>query len=443
MKPIKIAFLSLILISTLLWWQAGYGEISLASGVFAWRSLMIQYSGILTFAAMSTTVFLAIRSRGVERLLGGVDKMYRLHKWLGITVLLLSIVHWLWVKAPKWLAQAGWLVRPERDKVPEESVAIFRFFHEQRELAEQLGEWAFYGLIVLIALALIKRIPYREFYKIHRWMALIYIPLLLHSMVLMKFQYWSLPIGSVMAILMLAGTFAALVSLFKRIGINRMAVGVIEEIEYLGGVQINSVLIQLKTRWAGHKAGQFAFVTFHQTEGAHPFTISSAWRGDGKILLLIKALGDYTKTLATRLKPGDLVQIEGPYGCFNFNGDMPRQIWIGGGVGVTPFIARMKFLVLYPDGKQKDFFYSARRLDNTALQNLTQDADDAWIKLHTYIQSTDGILTGEKLRTLIPDWQSADIWFCGPSAFGQAIRNDLIANGLTAKHFHQELFEMR
>jgi predicted ferric reductase len=43
----------------------------------------------------------------------------------------------------------------------------------------------------------------------------------------------------------------------------------------------------------------------------------------------------------------------------------------------------------------------------------------------------------------VPEWQSASIWFCGPPAFGQALRKDLVANGLAPADFHQELFQMR
>jgi predicted ferric reductase len=34
--------------------------------------------------------------------------------------------------------------------------------------------------------------------------------------------------------------------------------------------------------------------------------------------------------------------IEGPYGCVNFIDQRPRQIWVGGGIGITPFVARLK-----------------------------------------------------------------------------------------------------
>ena len=43
----------------------------------------------------------------------------------------------------------------------------------------------------------------------------------------------------------------------------------------------------------------------------------------------------------------------------------------------------------------------------------------------------------------VPQWQEADVWFCGPAGFGQALRHDLLALGLPAERFHQELFAMR
>jgi len=44
---------------------------------------------------------------------------------------------------------------------------------------------------------------------------------------------------------------------------------------------------------------------------------------------------------------------------------------------------------------------------------------------------------------MVPDWNSASIWFCGPAGLGQALKEDLIANGLRHQDFHQELFNMR
>lgn len=52
--------------------------------------------------------------------------------------------------------------------------------------------------------------------------------------------------------------------------------------------------------------------------------------------LIVKALGDHTDRLHETLKIGQNVKIEGPYGCFTFDDHYPEQIWIGGGIGITP-----------------------------------------------------------------------------------------------------------
>lgn len=41
------------------------------------------------------------------------------------------------------------------------------------------------------------------------------------------------------------------------------------------------------------------------SKGAHPFTLSSAWTGDGWMQFLIKDLGDYTRVLPATLKVGE------------------------------------------------------------------------------------------------------------------------------------------
>ncbi len=36
----------------------------------------------------------------LEPRVGGLDKSYRLHKWLGIAALVMAIAHWIWVSGP-------------------------------------------------------------------------------------------------------------------------------------------------------------------------------------------------------------------------------------------------------------------------------------------------------------------------------------------------------
>lgn len=392
---------------------------------------------------MSLSMMLAARPLIVESWLGGLDKMYRLHKWLGITGVVFALAHLLWAKSAGWLVGWGMLVRQTRRHGGGRNDGLEGFFQAQRKLAESIGEWALYALVLLVVLALLKRFSYRHFFKTHRLLAIIYLFLVFHSVVLMKFPYWGKPIGAVMAVMMAGGVVAAFVSLFGRIGSSRRTTGEIEGVTLHMDNRVLRVEVKLTDPWPGHLAGQFAFLTFDRNEGPHPFTISSSWHSDDKLTFLIKRLGDYTDTLAGRLKRGDRVALEGPYGKFDFNGNTKRQVWISGGIGITPFIAKMDTLLAHPDGVSVDLFYSTSAPDEGFIRELRKQADAGQVRLHVIVPSRDGRLTGDKIRGLIPDWKSASFWFCGPAGFGRSLRRDLRSQGLLAVDFHQELFEMR
>ena len=447
MRNIQRFFGAFLCILTGLWLLAELMTWSAPANFFAWRAILMQYSGVLGIGVMSVAMVLAVRPVVFEPYLGGLDKMYRLHKWLGISGLVISVAHWLLAQGTKWAVGWGWLQRPPHGSGgprPELLDApIQQFFLSQRGLAESIGEWAFYAAALLMVLALVKRFPCRYFFKTHRLLAVAYLALVWHSVVLLKFDYWGGVLGPVMAVLMAAGTVAALMVLFRRVAVGRQVVGEVAAIRRHESLNVVAVDILCKGRWAGHESGQFAFVTLHDDEGPHPYTISSAWTGDGHITFIIKALGDYTRTLSERLHIGDVVKIEGPYGQFNFQGAHKRQIWVGAGIGITPFIARMKALAAQPDGKSIDLFHPTAVYDDHAIGLMTRDAEAAGVRLHVLWSERDGLLNAARLTGLVPEWRDADVWFCGPAPFGRSLKKDLIAMGLPESRFHQELFQMR
>ena len=427
-----------------LWLLAEMVAWSAPANFFAWRTVGMQYSGVLGIGVMSAAMVLAVRPVVFEPYLGGLDKMYRLHKWLGISGLVISVSHWLLAQGPKWMVGWGWLQRPARGPRPELLDApVQQFFLGQRGLAEGIGEWAFYAAALLMVLALVKRFPYRHFFKTHHLLAVAYLALVWHSVVLLKFDYWSGLLGPMMGVLMGAGTVAALMVFFRRVAVGRQVVGEVAALRHHAALDVMEVDVLCKGRWAGHEPGQFAFVTLHEDEGPHPYTISSAWTGDGHILFIIKALGDYTRTLSERLRIGDVVKIEGPYGRFNFQGAQRRQIWVGAGIGITPFIARMKALAGAPDGKSIDLFHPTAVYDEHAIGLMSRDANAAGVRLHVLWNERDGLLNAARIADQVPDWRDADVWFCGPAPFGQSLKKDLVALGLPELRFHQELFQMR
>ncbi len=444
MSRIKLSFTILIIGLSLLWLFADT-LLPTPFTYFSFRSVFVQYTGIISIATMSIAMLLAIRPIWMERPLNGLDKMYRLHKWLGITGLLFAVTHWWFAKGTKWMVGWGWLNKPERRNQGRQLFSQSeQWLRSQRDLAETLGEWAFYATVILIALALIKRFPYHLFKKTHHLLAITYLILAFHSIVLTKFSYWSQPIGWVMLLLILSGIVSAFLVLVGRVGAGRKVQGVIESLHYYPDVKVVEGSTKVDANWPGHIPGQFAFVTSNIHEGAHPYTIASAWDPKKRQLTFIsKGLGDWTNQLSKLLEVGMPITIEGPYGCFDFIDNHDRQIWIGAGIGITPFIARMKHLAKAPGGKQIDLFHSTSAYDQGAIEKLTADAKAANVKLHLIVTSKDALLTQDQIRAVVPDWKSASIWFCGPNAFGKSLRKDFLCNGLSAQNFHQELFEMR
>jgi len=103
----------------------------------------------------------------------------------------------------------------------------------------------------------------------------------------------------------------------------------------------------------------------------------------------------------------------------------------------------MKALSDTPDGRDIDLIHTTAVHDPQALGLLAQDAAAARVRLHVLWDERDGRLDAARLTQLVPDWRDADLWFCGPAGFGQALKEGLASLGLPPARFHQELFEMR
>ena len=444
MRKIKWTLWAVFVLITLAW-VASDNPFPRPPTLFSLRPVWIQYTGLMAIAAMSIALVLANRPRWLEKPLGGLDKMYRLHKWLGIAGLVFAVLHWLLAKGVQYAVGWGWLVRPPRGPRPAPASAIAQFLREYRGLAETLGEYAFYAVVVLIVLALIHRFPYRWFVKTHTLLAVLYLPLAFHTVVLLRFGYWSAPAGAVAAVLVVAGVVSAVRVLAGRVGAQRQTLGRIASLTWYPELRVLETKIDLPSGWPGHASGQFAFVTSDRNEGAHPYTIASAWNPHApRVVFCTKELGDHTSTLKDRLEAGQPVTVEGPYGCFTFDDRRDHQIWIGAGIGITPFIARMKELALHPDRRHRiDLFHTTADFSQKAIDQLSADAHAAGVHLHLLVDAKHGRLSGQRIRELIPDWARASVWFCGPPAFGEAVRNDLVSHGLDRGDFHQELFQMR
>ncbi len=169
MSRVKYTLWVVVGIVTLLWVQA---EPTLfgSTNLFQWRSGLVQFSGILALMLMSLAMLLALRLPLIEQWTQGIDKGYRIHKWLGISALLLGIFHWLAYHLPKWLISLELLTKPARlnGSGPNSNLSgLALWLKEAKPLAMEIGEWGFYALIVLLVVSLWSAIKYKPFRLTH------------------------------------------------------------------------------------------------------------------------------------------------------------------------------------------------------------------------------------------------------------------------------------
>ncbi len=456
---IKLALALWLLALSAAWWATLPPDLALlplidaqgaARGLWRLRDQAIVLSGLYSVGLMSLIMLLALRLPLIERPLGGMDQVYRLHKWAGIGAGLTAVLHW-------GLKEGGGLIKTlwgRAGKPPHE--AVLPWLSDARGLAKDLGEWGFYLLLVLLAVTLIHRLlAYRPWRVSHRAMAVLYLVFVFHTLALLPLHFWAPPLGWLMGGLLALGSLAALASLVGVIGLRRRHAARIHSVQRLGtdADAPLEVVCALPPSWPGHRAGQFAFVRFERAEGAHPFTIASApgalgCTADGAPLLrlVIKPLGDYTQVLHQRLRAGQALDIEGPYGHFDGQGQAQRQqVWVAAGVGVTPFIALL-------EARQPGAPTPIESAQPVHMHYCTRNAarDPLLDRLRTLCAQAEPPVAltvhddaqGQRLRPqdLEQQGQAIDLWFCGPQGLGDA----LAAHTRRAPwRLHRELFAMR
>ncbi len=109
--------------------------------------------------------------------------------------------------------------------------------------------------------------------------------------------------------------------------------------------------------------GQYALLELPGVTGLRAFSMSNLPNPEGVWQLQIKNFpgGAGSAALFERLKVGDRVRIDGPYGLAYFRTDTERDIvCIAGGSGIAPMISIARGHAASPGGLTLDFFYGGR-----------------------------------------------------------------------------------
>ncbi|HVL09875.1 MAG TPA: ferredoxin reductase family protein [Burkholderiaceae bacterium] len=383
-------------------------------------------SGIAAVSLMAMAAVLGARWKWVESIFGGLDRVYETHKWLGVWALVFGSIH-LVFKA----GNTEW-----------QTAAILALPGPTTRLVRQLS---FVALMLIVLLALNRNIPYR----VWRWWHKLSGPLFL-----IVVAHW-LSFKSPVALVSPAGIWLAT---FSALGVAAAAYKLLlypslsQHAEYrLQSVSANASAVHLRLTPVSRKIpfvpGQFAFLSFKRNglREPHPFTIASAAKEDGSIAFMVRSLGDYTARLVREAEPGLTVEVYAPFGRFQRSPDGKAEIWIAGGVGVTPFLA---WLQDANEGRFErvtffHFFTPGRELPEAADPRVL--AEERGVEL---VDIATGPSAPEFRRRFAQAVAQAgpaqvQISFCGPKGLLKQLRSLMRETGVPDDRLRHELFEFR
>ena len=405
------------------------------------------YSGALAALCMSVAMLLAARPRRVEGAFGGLDRMYRLHKYLGVASLALVLAH-LATGMGGDDDDAAALAAPvaAESEVVDTGAGPDESEDDLDGLIGPLGMLSAIGFILLIVATLNRKIPYHKRIVTHKFMGLFF-ALVTGYISVVLLEGSRIPLASAPGLMLATLVPSALVAYLYTQLIRprwRARPFTLEAVHTVG--RTTELVLRPDESMFEFTPGQFAFVEIGApglTE-VHPFSISSGVR-EGRLRFTVKALGDYTPRLRDHVHLlGARVRVEGPYGRFNPLGGLDRQVWIAGGIGITPFLSVMR--TLDPEhGKTIHLYYCVREGKEAVFwDELTQRAILGGVSLHRIETETGARLGIERLvADLGDDLTRWEYYLCGPRPLTSAISKGLRRREVPARQIHDEPFELR
>jgi predicted ferric reductase len=191
--------------------------------------------------------------------------------------------------------------------------------------------------------------------------------------------------------------------------------------------------------------GQFVVVAFGGPSGwqRHPFSVASG-PSSPRLELGIKAAGDYTGSLRDSLAAGTPAKVVGPFGGFDYHSGGREQIWIAGGIGVTPFVSWIRSLDATFD-RHVDFWYSlAHDGDAVYLEEIRQAAiEHPTFIPHLVVADRDGFLTAETAAAGRASLDGVWVYLCGPQAMTDSLVAGFRERGVPGSRLRWEQFAPR
>ena len=443
--PLLLA--ALCVLPGLLWARSAPLDTRFGSQYQSLTSLAVVLAFVGT-SAFALNLVLGARLRIVEALFGGLDRMYSIHRANGQIAFLLLLGHVVLILASRATISG----RAALDLLsPGAGWTVFA------------GVLAFGGTAVAILMTLFMRLGHELFVYVQRSFGFVFLAATYHVFTTEGAKASSPALKWYLAGLSTLGIAAfAYRSLLGNVLVRRRRYRV-EAVNRLDD-SVTEIVMEPLGQPLPYTAGQFLFVNFrslalelHPLEVSlerqvlsvrpgevanqfHPFSITSA-PGEAKLRITVKAVGDYTRALRG-LEPGAEAIVEGAYGSFSHHhAGAARQIWLAGGIGVTPFLSMARSLGT-EEGPAVDFYYCVEHADEAhfldELQAIAALRPD--FRVVVVPRDVDGFLTAERLEEELGDLSSAHALICGPPAMITSLKSQLVDRGIPSTQIHAEEF---
>lgn len=389
-------------------------------GLSAWRSFAIVI-GWTCCGLLLASLLLIIREPWLANRLGGLERMYVWHHWLGLAAYIVVLIH------PLALAIDAWGEQP--------SLAWSVLSPSEQRWPGWLGWASLLCMMGGMAAALAPRISYSTWRWLHGFLAAAVV-LGMGHLLLLGLDY-----------LLLWTPLLAIGFIGWRVVRSDCGVAakpyVVSQVLRPANDIVEAVLKPL-SHSIGACPGQFVLAAFHDGphfRGCgefHPFTIS-ALGSKGELSLGIKALGDCTQHLQS-VESGVSVRIQGPFGSFLSDQSRGPSLWIAGGIGITPFLAVLRagplsqlvnLIYLYRTEQDAAYLDELQTFAATQRLNLTiKDCRDR-------VPVLSEILPGKR------ELSGLDCYLCGPPGLVAGAVALLLRRGVPPALIHFERFDFR
>jgi propane monooxygenase reductase subunit len=194
------------------------------------------------------------------------------------------------------------------------------------------------------------------------------------------------------------------------------------------------------------KPGQYVDIHVPGHDGEHrSFSMANTKPGELEFMIKLYPGGRFSGLLADgAVKPGDALEVTGPYGVFTLRSSSPRRLlFIGGGAGMAPILSLLRSLSESGSERAATYYYGARtQADLFQLQELAglpcgfvpacSEDNNGWA-------GESGLIT-DVVDRLESDIAEVDAYVCGPPPMVEAAIALLEAKGVPEAHIYFDKF---